>query len=86
MYSTTIIGNGNLGYNFSLALKKVDGFKLYQWYGRNWDAEKLNKKLINNFSELKKADLFILAVSDNSIIDILKHLNKTLTRSCYEEN
>ena len=76
MYFTTIIGNGNLGYNFSLALKKVDGFKLYQWYGRNWDAEKLNKKLINNFSELKKADLFILAVSDNSIIDILKHLNK----------
>ena len=76
MYNTTIIGNGNLGYNFSIALEKVDGFNLYQWYGRSWNGKKLNKSSINKLSELKKADIFILAVSDSSISDILKHLNK----------
>ena len=64
MYNTTIIGNGNLGYNFSIALEKVDGFNLYQWYGRSWNGKKLNKSSINKLSELKKADIFILAVSD----------------------
>ena len=46
MYNTTIIGNGNLGYNFSIALEKVDGFNLYQWYGRSWNGKKLNKSSI----------------------------------------
>ena len=76
MHTTTIIGNGNLGYNLYSALNKVNGFRLCQWYGRSWGADKLNKRLINNLSELKNADIFILAVSDSSIIDILKYLNK----------
>jgi len=76
MYDVTIIGNGNLGYNFSIALEKAQDFKLLQWYGRNWKNKNFNNKSINKLSEIKKADLFIIAVSDDSISDILNYINK----------
>ena len=76
MYKVTIIGNGNLGTRLFYAIEKSKYFSICQWYARNWEKNKIDKKTTKNLKKLKSADIYIIAVSDNSISKILKHLNK----------
>lgn len=71
-----IIGSGNVAFHLAQALKKAQQ-NLIQIFGRN--TEKLSyisKKLNISFSdsELKKADLYIICVSDSAIGEVSKQI------------
>jgi predicted short-subunit dehydrogenase-like oxidoreductase (DUF2520 family) len=67
MLEITVIGNGNVGSKLANSIDNLKEFKLLEWYGRSWINDEFPEKRINKLSDLKKADLYILAVSDNSI-------------------
>jgi len=75
MLEITVIGNGNLGTALATAINNVKDFKLLEWYGRTWDNDNLPVKAITKLIKLKNADLYILAVSDNSINKILDSID-----------
>lgn len=75
MLKITIIGNGNVGTKLADKINKLKDFNLLEWYGRDWRDKKIPKKGINILKNLKKADLYILAVSDNSINKISNFIN-----------
>jgi len=75
MLEITVIGNGNLGTALANAINNIKNFKLLEWYGRTWDNNNLPEKAINKLTKLKNADLYILAVSDNSINKILNSID-----------
>lgn len=74
MLEITIVGNGNLGSALANAIDNLKDFKLLEWYGRTWDNN-LPPQAITKLSKLKNADLYILAVSDNSIKKILDYID-----------
>ena len=75
MYKISILGNGNLGYKFANIIDSLDDFCLLEWYGRKWINDIIPKKGINDIEKLKKADLYILAVSDSSIEGLSNYLD-----------
>ena len=67
MLNISVIGNGNVGSKLARSIDNLKDFKLLDWYGRNWINNKIPEKGIDKIKDLKKSDLYILAVSDNSI-------------------
>ena len=67
MLNITVIGNGNVGSLLAKSIDNLKEFKLLDWYGRNWLNNEIPKNGINKLYNLKKAELYILAVSDDSI-------------------
>ena len=67
MINISVIGNGNVGSKLATSIDNLKNFKLLDWYGRSWINKKIPKNGINQLTDLKKADLYILAVSDDSI-------------------
>tara|TARA_X000001036_G_scaffold162872_1_gene154515 strand:+ start:1179 stop:1922 length:744 start_codon:yes stop_codon:yes gene_type:complete len=76
MFEVTVIGNGNVGTQLAMNIDALKDFKLKEWFGRSWKNKKIPKNGIDKIENLKDADLFIIAVSDSSIQNISKLINK----------
>lgn len=78
--NVVIIGAGNLATQLSLALTEKE-IKVVQVYSRKTEsakelAQKLNSEFTTDLSLLRKdADLYIVAVKDSAITDVLENLN-----------
>ncbi|MCX7548582.1 DUF2520 domain-containing protein [Xanthomarina sp. F1114] len=77
MISVSIIGAGNVASHLYQVFSKTKSVSVNQWYNR--DLSKIssyqNKVAITDkLSELKEADIYIIAVSDDAISDLSKAL------------
>lgn len=73
MIRLTIIGSGNVGQHLIKAFAKSEAIEIVQVFSRK--KETLSaiieyEKIVSDFSELKEADLYIIAVSDNAISEV----------------
>jgi predicted short-subunit dehydrogenase-like oxidoreductase (DUF2520 family) len=78
MINIVILGGGNVAFHLTNALLKNDAVNVVQVYNRSLEKIKIFKNgtsITNNLSELKDADIYILAVSDNAISEISSALN-----------
>lgn len=78
MIKIIILGGGNVAYHLTNALLQNRAINVVQVYNRS--LEKINcfknsTSITNNLSELKEADIYILAVSDNAISKLSSALN-----------
>ncbi|MFA5298413.1 MAG: NAD(P)-binding domain-containing protein, partial [Lutibacter sp.] len=78
MIKIVLLGGGNVAYHLTNALLQNNETQVIQVYNRS--IEKINcfknsTLITNNLSELKEADIYILAVSDNAIAEISSALN-----------
>lgn len=77
MISVTIIGSGNVGFHLTRSFLNTKGVKLEQLFSRNkkdlefWDNQVLTTHL---YEELQPTDITIIAVSDDSIAEVSKHI------------
>lgn len=75
--SVSIIGGGNVGYHFYNCIERLDSYAIKQVYNRSssddyfWLEE---DKLIHNIENLKKADVYIVAISDSAIDKVAEKL------------
>ncbi|NEW78169.1 MAG: DUF2520 domain-containing protein [Gelidibacter sp.] len=82
MIDIVILGGGNVAYHLTNALLKNDAVHVVQVYNRSLEkisCFKNNTSITDNLSDLKEADIYILAVSDNAISTLssaLKFKNK----------
>ena len=73
MIKVVLIGSGNVAQHLILAFKKSLDVEIIQVFTRSQkNSSHLidNIKITSNFSELKNADVYIIAVSDNAIADV----------------
>ena len=73
MIKVSIIGSGNIAHHLIIAFANTKNIELCQVYARNPKtiSHLLNlNKIVSDFNVLQKPDLFIIAVSDNSIIEV----------------
>lgn len=73
MINIVILGGGNVAYHLTNALLQNNAVNVVQVYNRN--IEKINcyknsTSITNNLSELKDADIYVLAISDNAISEL----------------
>lgn len=78
MIKIVILGGGNVAYHLTNALLQNSAANVVQVYNRS--LEKINcfknsTSITNNLSELKDADIYVLAVSDNAISELSSALN-----------
>jgi len=77
MINTIILGAGNVATHLYQALEKANGITVLQWYNRNLDPLqqfKNNVDITNDITALKKADIYIIAVSDDAITKLSSQL------------
>jgi predicted short-subunit dehydrogenase-like oxidoreductase (DUF2520 family) len=70
MVSVVILGAGNVATHLFKAFSNTNQAVVIQWYNRNLNALKSHKtkvEITDDLSQLKEADLYILAVSDDAI-------------------
>ncbi|HEY9220881.1 MAG TPA: Rossmann-like and DUF2520 domain-containing protein [Lutibacter sp.] len=73
MINTVILGGGNVAWHLTNALLQNSEVNVVQVYNRSLEkisCFKNNTSITNNLSELKDADVYILAVSDNVISEL----------------
>jgi predicted short-subunit dehydrogenase-like oxidoreductase (DUF2520 family) len=78
MIKVTILGNGNLATHLTRVFIKKKEIDLVQVYSRNLEKMKhLSEKvsITDNLLDLKDADVYIIAISDNSIAEFSSQLN-----------
>ena len=78
MIKIVLLGAGNLAYHLTNCLLNNKAIQVVQVYNRS--LEKINylkskTSITNNLSELKEADIYIIAVSDTAIPDLSSKLN-----------
>jgi len=78
MIKIVLLGAGNLAYHLTNCLLNNKAIQVVQVYNRS--LEKINylkskTSITNNLSELKDADIYIIAVSDSAILDLSSKLN-----------
>ncbi|MGV8947121.1 MAG: Rossmann-like and DUF2520 domain-containing protein [Lutibacter sp.] len=78
MIKIILLGGGNVAYHLTNSLLKNKEVQVVQVYNRS--IEKINcfknsTLITNNLSELKEADIYILAVSDNAIAELSSALS-----------
>ena len=77
MINVVILGSGNVATHLFKAFKTVDDIDIKQWYNRNLGSLEQYKKdveVTNNLEDLKVADIYILAVSDDAINELSNKL------------
>ncbi len=77
MITVTLIGAGNVATHLYQAFKSSKAITVTQWYNRSYSAISSYANevdTIDQLSELKKADIYILAVSDDSIPKLSRDL------------
>ncbi|MEO8534019.1 MAG: Rossmann-like and DUF2520 domain-containing protein [Flavobacterium sp.] len=77
MIRITLIGSGNVAQHLIKAFTKSDLIEIVQVFSRK--KENLlhlldSDKIITDYSTLKKSDLYIIAVSDNAILEVSNQL------------
>ena len=73
MLNIVIIGTGNVSHHLCKTIENSKVLNLLQLFGRNEKLpENFNQKIVytNNLDELKKADFYIICVSDDAILEI----------------
>ncbi len=73
MISVIILGAGNVAFHLYKAFKTADDIEIKQWYNRNLESIEQFKQEVevtNDLKNLQKADIYILAVSDDAIHDL----------------
>ena len=73
MISVVLLGAGNVATHLFKAFNNADGVFVNQWYNRSLEPLQPYKnevEIVNSLSQLKKADVYILAVSDDAISEI----------------
>ncbi|WP_347925494.1 Rossmann-like and DUF2520 domain-containing protein [Pontimicrobium sp. SW4] len=70
MLSVVLIGAGNVASHLYKALEKAKDITVLQWYNRNLktiESYRNKVSITNNLADLKTADIYIIAVSDDVI-------------------
>jgi aspartate-semialdehyde dehydrogenase len=73
MLNIVIIGTGNVSHHLCRTIENSKVLNLLQLFGRIEKLpENFNQKIVytNNLEELKKADFYIICVSDDAILEI----------------
>ena len=73
MISVVLLGAGNVATHLFRAFKNAENINVVQWYNRSFGEISSYKNEVNitdNLNELLKADLYVLAISDDSIEEI----------------
>lgn len=77
MISVVILGAGNVATHLYKAFNKAENIKVNQWYNRHLksiDAYKNEVDVTDDLSQLKDADIYILAVSDDAVSELSSSL------------
>ena len=77
MISIVILGTGNLGKHLFDAFTAQNGVEIIQVYGRSQNTLSYFKNQINTTSDLsniKEADVYLIAISDDAISEVSKFL------------
>lgn len=77
MISVVLLGAGNVGTHLYRAFSKAKNVNLVQWYNRSLDhiyAYQNSIDITDNLNDLVVADVYIIAVSDDSIAQLSKQL------------
>lgn len=77
MISVVILGAGNVATHLFKTFNKVEQVSIIQWYNRHIDTIKAYKNdvdIIDDLAQLKEADVYILAVSDDAIKSLSSQL------------
>ena len=75
MISAILLGAGNVATHLSRAFDSSKIVELKQWYNRSYGTIKSYKEnidVIDDLSELKEADIYIFAISDDAISEVSK--------------
>ena len=78
MIKVVLLGSGNVAYHLALAFKAATNVELVQRYSRQESNNKAFDSEIPHTTDLKKletADIYILAIKDEAIIDLCKSLD-----------
>jgi len=78
MIKISIIGGGNVGHHLTAILLKTENVKLVEVYNRTLEKIQYlkNKTSITaNLNQLKEADIYIICVADNAIVEVSEKLN-----------
>ncbi len=73
MITISIIGSGNVAQHLISAFEKSNEIELVQVFSRDKNKVKAfvdSQKIINNYDDLQKVDLIIIAVSDQAIVEV----------------
>ena len=73
MISVVLLGAGNLANHLYQALKNAQQIKVVQWYNRSYSEVSSFKNEVNvtdSLENLVEADVYLLAISDDSIAEI----------------
>lgn len=77
MISVIILGAGNVASHLFKAFQKSDKIVVKQWYNRRLESIQTYQNQIeitDDLSELKEADIYILAVSDDAVAELSSQL------------
>ncbi len=77
MISVVLLGAGNVATHLFKAFSKSDNITVTQWYNRTFSAISSysnDTNITDDLSQLKEADIYIMAVSDDSIAQLSKDL------------
>lgn len=78
MIKTVVIGFGNVGFHLAKACKAADEIELHQIYNRSEVETNLQKEInvafTTDFNLLKEADVYIIAVKDDAIENVVKQI------------
>lgn len=86
MIKVVILGSGNVGTHLFKAFKNNSKFEINQWYSRNLkDISQYSNsvKITDQIDKLEFADIYILAVNDDSIHDLSTQLSFTNRFVCH---
>ena len=78
MLNVIIIGTGNVSHHICKDIEKVKNLKLVQICGRKKDLPKNFNQSISycyNIKKIKKADFYIICVTDDAILKVSNELN-----------
>lgn len=77
MIKVTLIGAGNVATHLFKAFYNAENITVKQWFSRNLKhlAKHQNKtELISDFNDLKDADVYVLAISDDAVAEVSSQL------------
>lgn len=77
MITVVLLGAGNVATHLFKGFSASKNVEVIQWYNRSFDAIKGYKnktEVIDDLSQLKEADVYILSVSDDAISDLSEAL------------
>ncbi|NNE31415.1 MAG: DUF2520 domain-containing protein [Winogradskyella sp.] len=77
MISVTLLGAGNVATHMFKAFSEAKGVEVKQWYNRTYSSISSYKNevdIIDDLKQLKNADLYIIAVSDDCISSLSEAL------------